>query len=243
MKGGADAVLQYADDYEIVVVDAPKLSTRDLYNDMFGVSAYTSNLSRSMQIVTYLNTNEDFRNLILYGIEGENYELLKSDLKDDNGEIYPLVKLLNEDYQMAIEKTGNTLIAYPLEDEVANRVEYYSTQNQAAKVDLHMCFDLDYNDYKINVETMQNIRTLSAKVYEELMACSYAELEAKIASLAAEVSANADVIFHASIENGNTDAEGNVDDEKLCSFTFVYFKWLEDLKIYVPPVVEEEPAA
>jgi hypothetical protein len=162
VKGGADLVLEYGDKYEMVVVEAPTLQTSDLFNDMYGVSTYTSNVSRSMQIVTYLNTNEDFRNLILYGIEGENYEVLKSGVKDANDEEYPLIKILNEEYQMSANKTGNVLIVSPVEGERANRIEYYRQQNMDAIVAQTMCFQVDrYEDVKIDMERIKNIRTLS----------------------------------------------------------------------------------
>ncbi len=239
MKGGSDAVLEYAEDYEIVVVDTPTLKTSDLYKDMFGVSSYTSNVSRSMQILTYLNTNEDFRNLILYGIEGENYEVLQSDLEDDNGEIYPLIKRLNENYKMSINKTGNTFIARPLENEMANRIEYYTVQNRDAKPAQHIGFSLDYyDDRNVDMEKLQNIRTLSADIYSELMACSYDELDALITAKSEEINASADVRFHISGDNNNLNEEGTVVPDKLCSFYYVYFKWLEDMKMYTPPVEE-----
>ena len=100
VKGGADLVKTYGDKYEMVVVEKPTLRTPDLFEGMFGVAGYTADVSRSMQILTYLNTNEDFRNLILYGIEGENYEYIESDVEDVNGDAYRLVRRLNDSYMM-----------------------------------------------------------------------------------------------------------------------------------------------
>lgn len=247
MKGTADSIAQYAEDYEIVVVDVPTLKADDLYDDMFGVSSYTANLSRSMEIVTYLNTNEDFRNLILYGIEGENYELLQSDLKDVNGEVYPLVKRLNENYMMSASKTGNTLLAYPLEHEMANRIEYYTAQNRDAKAAQNIAFKLNYENILTDMDKLQAIRALSEKIYTELMNCSYENFDALVADKIKEIDENEAVAFHIDPLKGNTkivftgegeEFEIEVDPTAVCSFHFIYFKWLEDNRIYQPPTEE-----
>ena len=236
VKGGADLVLEYGDKYEMVVIDAPTLTTEDLYKDMFGVSAYTSNVSRSMEILTYLYTNEDFRNLILYGIEGENYEVIKSELKDVNGEIYPLIRVLNDDYKMSADKTGNVLIATPLVGEQANRIEYYKQQNMDAIVAQNICFDLDYyEDIKVDMDKLLEVRKLSETIYKELLECDYDGLAELIAAKKKQVNDDKNVSFHTNIMNNNLDDEENEDPEKLTSLTFIYYTWLEELKIYIPP--------
>ncbi len=65
VKGGRELVEIYGDDYEMIVLEKPTLEADEVYSDLFGVSTYTSDLARSMKILTYLNTNEEFRNLFL----------------------------------------------------------------------------------------------------------------------------------------------------------------------------------
>ncbi len=99
--------------YDVVVIEKPQIVSQDLYEDMFAVSAYTSNTSRSMKIINYLYTNEDFRNILMYGIENEDYELVESDsLLDESGNPLKVVKDLNADYGFDAEKLGNTLIGH-----------------------------------------------------------------------------------------------------------------------------------
>ena len=238
MKGDVALAEQYKDKYEVIVVDVPVLKTNDLFNDMFGVSAYTSSVSRSMEILTYLNTNEDFRNLILYGIEGEDYELVDSEVKDVNGDYYPVVKLPKEEertYKMSASKTGNILLAYPTTTEKADRVEDYKKQNMDAIVSQAMAFDIDYNDININMERLQNVRILSEKIYKELMECSYDKLDDLLTAKYAETNASIDVAFHINNNNSNLASDGSVDPDKLASFAFVYYTWAVDMKIYTPP--------
>ena len=130
IKGGPTDVSQYADDYEIVPVAFPTLRTADLYESMFGVSSYTSSLSGSMSIIAYLNTDEEFRNLILYGVEGENYVWKDSEILDENGNPYRVVERLTKDeekrYEMDVLKTGNVALAYTASDENPLEKLYYS---------------------------------------------------------------------------------------------------------------------
>ena len=84
IKGGADIPDIYAENYEAVVVGTPTFTAEDVYRDMFAVTSY-SNVKRSMEIVTLLNTDEEFRNLILYGIE-KGFEIeLDRKVFDANG--------------------------------------------------------------------------------------------------------------------------------------------------------------
>ncbi len=101
--------------YYPITVKYPTASSEDIYGNMFGVCKYSRSISRSMQIITYLNTNSDFRNILQYGVEKtsgndttlSHYEIVE----DDNGN--KVVHRLNEDYMMNIFATGNVFMAYP----------------------------------------------------------------------------------------------------------------------------------
>ncbi len=124
--------------YRVVVIEKPMLETADLYENMFAVSKYTSSTSRSMEIITYLYTNEEFHNLLMYGVEGEDYELV--DHENDDGSTLKIVKDLDPDYGIAAEKLGNTLIGhYSLTDTPEYRASVMK-QNNNATVDIMMGF-------------------------------------------------------------------------------------------------------
>ena len=201
VKGPAELVEEYQDEYEIVVVEKPKMSTEDIYAHGFAVSSTTTKVSRSMEIVTYLNTNRDFRNLILYGIEGENYNLVKAideetgeAYVDVNGDPYMLVERINDDYVMDVNKTGNVILAYPMVGELYNIREYQKDQNRDLSVMLDLGFVLDKDDPDdkiddeekeldddhnyINVYAMGKVAELSAQLKEEMLSVeSLEELE------------------------------------------------------------------
>ena len=125
VKGGLGVAEQYAADYEIVPISAPTIDTNDLYESMFGVTTLSNSTSASMKIITFLNENTkegvEFRNLILYGIEGENYIWKDSEILDSTGTPYSVVQRLTNDpdklYVMDAVKTGNVATAYTSIDE------------------------------------------------------------------------------------------------------------------------------
>ncbi len=115
--------------YYPIVVAYPSASSEDIYGNMFGVSAYTRSVPRSMEIITYLNTNPDFRNLLQYGVEKEDYNIVKN----HNGDFVE-IEILNKEYKMDIYATGNTFIAYPNEGMSADIWESGKVQNRSSLV-------------------------------------------------------------------------------------------------------------
>ena len=178
VKGGAEIPDAYGELYEAVVIEKPMMRTADVYKNMFAVTTYTTSLSRSMEIVTYLNTNEDLRNILLYGIEDENYELVPTDFEDENGEplkdadgnVYKVVRRLNDSYIMDPNKTGNTLITYTLEGEDPTLKEYVKKQNQEYVASPLIGFTLTYNDYLVDPDALAQLRDLSAAARTKLNA-------------------------------------------------------------------------
>jgi len=176
MKGDADLMAQYGDEYEFVVLEKPTLKAEDIFNDMFAVSSTATDLARSMEIITYLNTNVEFRNLLLYGIEDENYELVESE-PDENGKVYTYVNRLNENYMMAPEKTGNVNIIYPTAGQPLNLVDYYKKQNSDASKDL--LFSFTYTDVNsgipVDPEQIALLTNYSAEVLAKIKTISTVE--------------------------------------------------------------------
>jgi len=176
MEGSTDIPVKYSDDYVAVPIGKPVMETQDLYENMFAVSSYSSSVNRSMEIITYLNTNEEFRNLLLYGIEGENYELVNSEYFDENGDAYKVVRRLNNNYLMAPEKTGNALITYTLEGGDPTLNDYIKLQNANVTISVTMGFTLNTELHQVRADCMEGLRQLSASVFAKLQAASYADV-------------------------------------------------------------------
>ncbi len=233
VKGGAELAETYGEDYVMVPLEYPRLEEDDLYENMFGVCSYTSSLARSMEIVTFLNTNEEFRNLILYGIEGEHYQMVDTFIEDEYGETYKQVKRLNEEYVMDAAKTGNMLITYDAEGTLVTLEDYVIAQNQDAKVKLSLGFTPDYNGFAIDKDGLQEIKTLSETLWADYLKCDTMEGFATFVENAKkDVAASAAVQKHLDFDHG-TDDKGV---EKACdgtcgSLQCSYTAWLKDQKI------------
>lgn len=130
VKGGAELAKTYGDDYYMNVLEYPRISEDDVCGSMFGVSAYSVNVARAMEIITAINTRTDLRNILQYGVEEVHYQL------DEDGNL----SRLNNDYMMDIAKTGNMFIAYPEEGVDADAWSYAKTQNFVALPTLTLGF-------------------------------------------------------------------------------------------------------
>lgn len=193
VKGGLEVLEQYGDEYEIVPVALPTLEHEDLYESLFAVANYTNSPTASAQILTLLNTDEEFRNLILYGVEGENYVWTDSSVLDENGDPYRVISRQTKDpdrlYVMDPVKTGNVAIAYIEENEDPLSREYLFKQNADIVVDYIIGFSF-YDGLKsksidkASYEAFLAVCAESDKIYEEIVA---ADTKEKLAAAMAKI--------------------------------------------------------
>ncbi len=251
VKGGAELADVYSDDYEVVVVEAPRLRTEDLFANMFAVGAYTSSVSRSMKIITHLNTNAEFRNLILYGIEGENYEIVEQ--YDADGELRELVELRDDNKYYMYKNpvaSGNLLITYPMVGELPNIRDYQKRQNRDIKIALDLGFSVKESKEAINIAAMGKVKSLSDKYYADLMALASPSVEYTGEPIT-DVNAYMNKFFNDAIQDINNNhtyidimtridyssehnsyAENSRIHGEGAGFHFIYRTWLTDMGIY-----------
>lgn len=231
IKGNASLTTEYGEDYALNILEYPRVGYEEAFNNMFAVSSYTRSVSRSMQIITYLNTNSDLRNVLQYGVEGVHYKI-----DDETGK---LVRL-NHDYMMNLESTGNVFMAYPEEDMELDVWEWGKKQNLDAKPYLSLGFDFsnrlsvpedeDPETYTLlNIENIQKINALSADIEKQMNEVkSLEELEELITKWAVlEDSTPALKIEKSSAEP----KEGSKD---LPGYFYYYYQWVQDTGLYVP---------
>jgi hypothetical protein len=231
IKGGADLAAVYGEDYSLNVLEYPRAGYDEVFNNMLAVSSYTRSLARSMQIITYLNTNSDLRNILQYGVEGVHYKI-----DDDSGK---LVRL-NQDYMMKLETTGNVFMAYPEEDMPLDAWDWGKKQNLDVKPYLSMGFDFanrvvvpegeDPASYwTLNIDNITKVNDLSADVEKQITAVkNLAELEELITKWAALEDTNSFLKVEkspAEPKEGSTDVPG---------FFYYYSQWVQDTGLYVP---------
>lgn len=182
--GDLDAMCADSENNEIIVLSAKAKPADQIAAPMFAVSAFSdaNTFNRAMEVVTYLNINEDFRNLFQYGIEGTNYVL--DETTDE-------VIKLTSDYNMDIAKTGNMYIAYPDAGMSKNIWEMAKKQNLATVAyaeDIFGGFAIPADaegETPVDFESAKALAKASAEVKAKLDACkTYEEYEALVTSVA-----------------------------------------------------------
>ncbi len=178
IKGSGKEIEAYSDKYEAIILEYPVATQKDLFSSMFAVSSFTSDVDRCMQIITYLNTNSQFRNLLQYGIKGTNYELDDEDCASRTSDNL---------YVMDVFKTGNMFVAYPDADRGMDR----STWTYAQKQDLDVVanptlgFELQNEDYP-DLKTIDVVNQASREFERKIAACkTMEELETQLTRLPA----------------------------------------------------------
>lgn len=167
LKGSGEEIAAFEEDYYTVILEKPVATEKDLFGSMFAVSNYTTDLSRAMQIVTFLNTDVDFRNLFQYGIKGINYKLNGDDCAEATDENL---------YDMDVYKTGNMFIAYP----DADRGMTYKTLENAKAQDLDvvtnptMGFTIVAGDLP-DLNLLKATNEASDSFYSQIEACTSVE--------------------------------------------------------------------
>jgi hypothetical protein len=145
---------------------------------MFAVYANSNYLARSMEVITYLNTNKELRNLLQYCIEGQHYELVETE--GENGQKEVTVRLLSNKqygiYRMDLEKTGNCFIATPPESMGADAWTYAKIQNNDSLINPLLGFDFNTatadSDYSLDVTLIDYIDSLNKEALALIDECT-----------------------------------------------------------------------
>lgn len=107
-------------EYEYVVYRNPVATADNTLQNVFCVTKYcaSSDVPKAMEFITLLNTDEVFRNLILYGVEDIHYTMVDGQ-----------VEKLNNDYSMDVEETGNMFLANTMVGEDINKWDFAKQAN------------------------------------------------------------------------------------------------------------------
>ncbi len=157
-------------EYYVVIAEYPEATEEELYGNMYAVYANSSYLSRAMEVVTYLNTNKELRDLFQYGVKGQHYELTEEGT----------VKLLSNEqygvYRMDLEKTGNCFIATPPESMDADAWAYAKMQNNDSLINPLLGFDFNAltadSDYSLDVALVDHIAKLNEEALVLINECT-----------------------------------------------------------------------
>lgn len=215
IKGNGSDIEKYENDYYTVTLEYPVATEEDLFDSMFAVSKFTSNLNRAMEIITYLNTEASFRNLFQYGINEVNYNLNSEDCA---------VRTETNLYDMDIYKTGNMFIAYPDADRGMN----YKTWEYAKAQDLEVAsnptigFKIESDD-DVDLENIDVVLQASEESWNSIQAAkNLEELSAAIKNASAQIEGGK---YQKTIKQKAMVAIAESDDDKGLSVYAIYRLW------------------
>lgn len=206
VAGDAALAKEYEDEYYVRIHENPICNEDDVFSAMFCVSTYTKNLSRAMEIVTYLNTKQDLRTILQYGVEGVHWEY-----EDDTEET---IHMISDDYKMELNETGNVYMTYPGEGISMDYWEIEKQQNLDSVSYPYIKFPGYINEK--NLPVLEKVAEYSKEIKARLDACPSEELASFIRDLKKEVANNKYV-------------KEMLDPENEDSVYKIYIEWHSDL--------------
>lgn len=212
VEGGYDVYAENSDKYFVKMLAAPRADVEDIFQHMFCVNALEENVARSMEIITYINTNEEVRNILQYGVKDENYYI------DEEGVLHRY----NDTYMMDVNKTGNIFMAHPEEGLPENYWEYGIQQNEDAMIVPTYSMLLG-DETNVDLKSLANLQALSAEYMERMNNCAtLADLQTFFATARSELNSNEDFTF---VRESNYVPEN---EGELIPISTFYWNWLVD---------------
>ncbi len=174
IKGDANTLAQYEDEYYSSIYSKPMAEEEDIYGNMFAVSTYSKSLARSMEIITYLNTDTELRTVLQYGAEGVHWQI-----DPDNEDT--IIKL-SDDYQMDLYSTGNVYMTYPDYGMTMADWDAGKQQNLDSMVSPYLTFDFStiYEMEGADPNLKDDLAKLSKEYKEQIDAMTAEEFKAAI---------------------------------------------------------------
>ena len=180
IKGDANTLAQYEEEYYSSIHSKPMANAEDIFGNMFAVSTYSKSLARSMEIITYLNTDTELRTVLQYGAEGVHWQI-----DPDNEDT---IISLSDDYKMDLYTTGNVYMTYPDYGKTMADWDYGKQQNLESIVTPYLTFEGYVTEE--NAEMMAELDALSADIKSRIDKMTAAEFEEAISELKKELKDN-----------------------------------------------------
>lgn len=165
VKGDVTLAEQYEEDYYVNVYRYPLVNNDEVFGAGYAIGAYTKDVTRTMEILTYLNTNKELANLLTYGVENLHYTV-----NEDTGMIE---KIPNCGYYMDSIYTGNQFMLTPSSDMsadlqalAADNWAAAKLQNQDSSIDPQLGLYFTFEADKVDEETGKVTPAASTPVTE-----------------------------------------------------------------------------
>lgn len=151
VSGNHTDIEKYEDDYYVYIHGVPVATEKDVFESVFCVSTYSKDVSRAMEIITYLNTDESMKTILQYGVEGTHWKADKTADGEDT------IKIISNDYKMNNVDTGNVYLTYPAEGVAKSYWEHSMQQNIDCVLNPYFRFEYVSSDNEKNFATLKTL--------------------------------------------------------------------------------------
>jgi hypothetical protein len=190
-------------DNYVIKVGLPTIDPDAAFDSLFAVTDYAVNYSRAKEIVYILQTDEEIRTLLQYGIKDEDYDIVDGVLQM-NSDNYG-----NYAYKMNSLYTGNGYISYARPGTDMSYWEPVKMANYDSVINTYYGFQKYFNKLSNNSDITAKINalnTLNSTIYERISSMTLAEYEAFVSEWNNASTTNADVL---AIKNSGAYVDGH----------------------------------
>lgn len=147
-----------SDDYYLV--GTPVASTSTVYESLFAISSYSADPERAMKVLYLLETDEEIRTLIQYGIENIDYSISYDEVTEEK-----VIHVKNDTpYKMNVYHTGNPYYTYPSDNSSISDWADVKEQNASVVVDPLIAYDYILASDKITEEAKAALEASRSEV-------------------------------------------------------------------------------
>ena len=191
LDGTYEDIAELEEDYYVVKVGLPTIEPDAAFDSLFAVTDYSVNYNRAKEIVYILQTDEEIRTLLQYGIKDEDYDIVNGvlEMTADNDGSYV--------YKMNPLYTGNGYLTYVAPGTSMEYWDAVKTTNYDAVINTYSGFETYFNSLSNKSEINAKItalNTFSATVLADIEAMTLAEFEAFITEWNKAETTNEDVL-------------------------------------------------
>lgn len=185
---GAEAVWGNKKPYTVVINKkyGPIYTTAAIQGSMNGISPNSKNVDKALKYLEYANTDKDYRNMLAYGIEGENWRLT------DEGN----VETINDDWSPGAFSQASFFEMIPAAPAPADMYKKLKLINDSAeasplvgfvpntqpvKNDVTACTTIiDKYSKRLQTGDIKDVRATCQQAMKELRAAGYAKILAEL---------------------------------------------------------------
>ena len=178
----AQASARYGIEVYVKEVTDKVITSSAVLGSGWAVPAYSENADASLKWLELLNTDTEFANLFVYGIEGEQYTV----------DVEGIITIIdNSGWNNAVWKSTNYLIPSLLSTESFDKKEQYDQANGEAVTQILTGFTPDLTEFSNETAAIKAV----SKEYKTLLDCGFYDEEKLEEAIAAMKAAGSDKII------------------------------------------------